>query len=130
MEDIVFIAGPYFGDGSYEVIESNIEEAERYAIALANYGIFFFCPHLHTRHFEVKSEAEEAFFKALDLLILSKCSALVALPRWRESSGARHEVDIFIKDHKPVFFMSSLKDIDQVVEWFKSRETKLPPSSF
>ena len=33
---IVFIAGPYTGDGTFEAIERNIREAEKYQIALAN----------------------------------------------------------------------------------------------
>lgn len=43
---IVFIAGPHFGNGRYETIEQNIQEAEATAIELANRSIHFFCPHL------------------------------------------------------------------------------------
>jgi len=41
---IVFIAGPYTGDGTFESIERNIREAEKYQIALANKEIGFFAP--------------------------------------------------------------------------------------
>jgi predicted methyltransferase MtxX (methanogen marker protein 4) len=51
---IVVIAGPYIGDGRLETIERNIREAELYAVALANRGIGFFCPHLHTHHLEAR----------------------------------------------------------------------------
>lgn len=89
---LIFIGGPYFGDGKRETIEANIREAEKYAIALANRGIFFFCPHLHTGHFGEKAKQGEDFYKALDFHILEKSDALLAMPRWRESSGARAEV--------------------------------------
>lgn len=40
---IVFIAGPYFGNGDKSKIQENIRNAERFQIALANAGIGFFC---------------------------------------------------------------------------------------
>lgn len=81
---IAFIAGPYFGDGSYDVIERNIQDAEVVAIELANRGVPFFCPHLHTRHFEAKAKAPEPFYHALDLHFLQNVAGcIIALPRGR-----------------------------------------------
>ena len=51
---IVFVAGPYTGDGKVETIERNIREAEKYQIALAEKQIGFFCAHNHTEHFSTK----------------------------------------------------------------------------
>lgn len=107
----VFIAGPYIGDGSYEVIDKNIGEAEQVAIELANRDIFFFCPHTHTRHFEAKAGAEEQFYKAMDMSYLDDCDCAVATPRWRESSGARNEVKRCVNQNKQVFYLRSLDDV-------------------
>lgn len=107
-----FIAGPYFGDGTYTIIEKNIREAERVAIELANRQIFFFCPHTHTRHFEAKAGAPEEYYKAMDIHHLLNCDFLVALPRWKESSGARKEIRIFRTKGKPIFYLHSLEDGD------------------
>ena len=49
--EIVFIAGPYTGDGTFESIERNIRAAEKFQIALANREVGFFCAHNHTEHF-------------------------------------------------------------------------------
>lgn len=115
---IVFIAGPYFGDGTYEQRERNIQEAEEYAIALANRGIAFFCYATHTRHFEVKANAPEPFYKALDAELLKRaCDAVLATPRWQESSGARNDVRLGREREMPIFFPESLDDLDEVEKW-------------
>jgi len=58
---IIFIAGPYFGDGNSNKIEENIRIAEKYQIALTNNKIGFFCPHNHTEHFSEKSKSFRKF---------------------------------------------------------------------
>lgn len=124
MEKRVFIAGPYIGDGTYKVIEKNITEAETVAIELANRGIFFFCPHTHTRHFEVKAKSPETFYKAMDMSYLDDCGLLVATPRWNESSGAREEVQNCKVRFKPVFYLGSLYDwetYDAIERYVKGR---------
>ena len=68
---IVFIAGPYIGDGTYESIEKNIRKAEKYQIALASQRIGFFCSHNHTEHLGEKgADAPEQFYYELDLHFL------------------------------------------------------------
>lgn len=75
--EVGFIAGPYIGDGTPEVVERNIADAEKVAIELANRGIPFFCPHTHTRHFQTKAKAPESFYKALDRWYLDKSNYLI-----------------------------------------------------
>ncbi len=121
---IVFIAGPYFGDGKYETIEQNIVDAERVAIELANRNIGFFCPHTHTRHFEFKAKAQESFYLSLDAAMLQLVGhAIVALPRWGTSAGARKEIKWAEENNLSVFYLSSLDDkktFDMIEKW--SRE--------
>lgn len=105
-----FVAGPYIGDGTYNTVENNIREAEIVAIELANRGIFFFCPHTHTRHFQLKAKAPESFYKELNFWHLLSCHFLVATPRWHESSGARNEVEECVRNHKPIFILNSVYD--------------------
>lgn len=112
---MIGIVGPYSGDGKFETIEKNIRKAEKYAIALANRGIHFYCAHLHTRHFEVKAKASEEFYKKQDLhIILSTCSALLAVPGWEASDGARIETMTFQQLGRPVFFPESPDDLDEI----------------
>ena len=101
---IVFIAGPYIGDGRVDTIEANIREAESYAIALANAGIGFFCPHLHTHHFGTKARADETIYHALDFHFLTHADAVLFTPRWHTSSGARRERAWAIAKDLPLFY--------------------------
>ena len=85
---IVFIAGPYTGDGTFEAIERNIREAEKYQIALANREVGFFCPHNHTAHFSGKKGATppEKFYYDLDFQFLMRAAdAVLAMPNWGKS---------------------------------------------
>ena len=116
--NMVFIAGPYFGDGRRETIEANIREAEEYAVALANLGIGFFCPHLHTQHFGDKAEAGEPFYHALDFMLLTRVAdAVLFTPRWMASAGARRE-QAWTKWRKmPEFYSTSSEDLSEIVAW-------------
>lgn len=116
--NIVAILGPYFGDGSYETIEANITKAEEYAKALANLGIGFFCPHNHTRHFEVKAEAGEPFYHRLDFgILLRVADAALFMPEWPASSGARREKAWCEWRGLKSFFPKSPQDLDEIAQW-------------
>lgn len=121
---IVFIAGPYYGDGKYETIEQNVQDAEKVAIALANRQVPFFCAHLHTRHFEQKAAAPENFYHSLDRAILIRAAdGILALPRWKESGGAQREIALADESEIPVFYLANLEDevvLNMVERWTKS----------
>ena len=117
---IVFIAGPYSGDGTVECIESNIREAERFQIELANRQIGFFCGHNHTEHFSTKkgSTASDDFFYELDLQFLFRAAdAVLAMPGWEASLGARREVEWAQNKGMVIFFPRDPHDMEEIVEW-------------
>lgn len=116
---IVYIAGPYFGDGKKETIEKNIREAEKYQIVLANNKIGFFCSHNHTEHFQEKAKASEEFYYELDFQFLTKCAdAVLAIPGWEKSKGARQEVDWAEKNHLPIFYPTSTNNLQELTFWY------------
>ena len=119
---IVFIAGPYFGDGTKEVIEKNIRAAEKYQVALANRKIGFFCPHNHTEHFEHKANTGEQFYYDLDFAFLTRMAdAVLAIPGWESSNGAKKEV-AWAKEHNlPVFYPASPDELGEVEQWAKKQ---------
>lgn len=117
---ILFIAGPYFSDGEYQKIENNIRMAEKYQIALANQGIGFFCSHNHTEHFEKKANAPEEFYKEMDLLILQRATdAMIAIPGWENSPGAKNEVAWAEENSMKIFYPRSHNDLDEIIKWVK-----------
>lgn len=120
---IVFIAGPYTGDGSCESIERNIREAEKYQIALANQQIGFFCSHNHTEHFSSKKGAiaPESFYYHLDFQFLQRiANAVLAVPGWEKSQGARSEIEWARANNLPIFFPKNSDDIEKVIRWAKT----------
>jgi hypothetical protein len=118
---IVFIAGPYFGDGDYEKIEQNIRNAEQYQISLANAEIGFFCPHNHTEHFEKKAHAPEDFYRSLDMEALNRLAdAIVAIPSWETSGGARAEIEWAKENNLPIFYPKSPQDLTEIINWAKN----------
>lgn len=117
---IIFIAGPYYSGGDIEKIERNICNAEKYQIALANAGAGFFCAHNHTRHFEVKAKTPESFYKELDMEFLKRAAdAVLAIPGWENSGGAKQEVEWAQRNGLRVFYPKSPDDLGEAVKWAK-----------
>lgn len=115
---IIFIAGPYFGEGDSDKIEKNIREAEKYQIALANQGIGFFCPHSHTEHFEKKAKAPENFYRELDMIFLKRIAdAILLIPGWEQSKGVKAEVEWAKKNNLKIFFPKSPDNLEEIIKW-------------
>ncbi len=122
---IVFIAGPYIGDGSAEAVEKNIRAAERFQVALANARVGFFCSHNHTEHFQQKAKAPEAFYHELDFRFLTQLAdAVLAVPGWEKSAGASREVEWAKANGLPVFFPQSPEDMAEIVAWASGNGAK------
>lgn len=127
---IVAVLGPYFGDGQHDTIAANIKEAEEYAIALANLGIGFFCPHTHTRHFEELAQAPETFYHTLDIAIMTRVvDAALFTPRWKTSTGAKAENAWCVSNEIRCFYPNNPTDLMDIIEWstevFSSRVAML-----
>ncbi len=119
---IVFIAGSYFGDGTREIIEKNVREAEKYQIALANARIGFFCAHNHTEHFSSgeKADAPEEFYHELDMHFLKNISdAVLAIPGWKKSKGAQKEIKWAQQNNLLIFHPKAPSDIGDIIKWAK-----------
>lgn len=117
---IMFIAGPYFGDGKPETIEANIARAESYQVALANLGIGFFCPHNDTHRFEIKAKQGEEFYRNLDMTFIDRsANAILAIPGWETSNGAKSEIEFAKQKGLPIFYPKSPGDIEEIITWAK-----------
>jgi hypothetical protein len=121
---VVFIAGPLTtgGDGSRAYIESNVKKAEAYSISLANAGIYFFCAHMHSSfHTEKGSTAPEEYYYKLDFEILKRAAdAVLAVPGWEKSMGAKKEVEWAEKNKIKVFYPKDPSDIQGIIVWAKA----------
>jgi len=121
---IVYIAGPLttgWDRKDHKFIEDKIRAAEEYAIALVNQGIGFFCSHAHTAfHNEKGSKMSESYYYELAREFMKRSAdALLAMPGWETSKGAKMEVNLAKELNLPIFYPKSPDDLSEIIEWAK-----------
>lgn len=87
---VIYIAGKYRGPNAWAV-EQNIRAAEDVAAKVWSMGHVALCPHANSRHMD--GVASDEHFLAGTLELLRRCDAVVLVPNWRDSAGARAEVE-------------------------------------
>ena len=97
---VVYIAGKYRGKTPWEV-EQNIRAAEDVGAKVIAAGHMPLIPHANTRHME--GLADDAFFLAGTMELLRRCDAVVLVPGWSTSVGAKAEVVEAQRLDLPVF---------------------------
>src|SRR3990167_8533562 len=83
---IIYLSGPYSG-----LTDVNIQAAREIAIELWEKVFTVFTPHLNTARMEIDCKASYEQYIIGDLEILWGCDAVVMLPNWKESRGAKIE---------------------------------------
>lgn len=119
MAQVVYIAGPYSGKffhdyRAYEEIDRNIAQAREAAAKLASAQVRYFCPHLHSAHFEVIApDVPTSFWYDLDNHFLKfACTGILLLPGWWESRGSKAEKKLAEELRLPVFY-----DVEEAIQW-------------
>lgn len=123
---IIYIAGPLTAgwDGKdREYLATKIKAAENYGVVLANNYIGFFCSHAHTSfHHEKGSTAPEDFYYTLGKEFLKRSAdAVLAMPEWENSIGAKMEIELAKELNLPIFFPKSPDDLDEIIKWVKEQ---------
>lgn len=72
-------------------VDANIAVARRCAVQLWEQGHAVICPHLNTAHMERDCRLDHGAWLAGDFKMIARCDAIVMLPGWEESKGARME---------------------------------------
>jgi len=101
---VVYIAGKYRGPNPWSV-EQNIQAAQAVAAKVIAAGHMPLTPHLNTAHME--GLADDAFFLAGTMELLRRCDAVLCVGNWRDSVGARAEVEEARRLGLPVFGVGS-----------------------
>lgn len=110
---IVYTAGPY-RPGHGRTVADNIAAARKVAIELWRMGHFALCPHLNTANFEDDAELPDEYYLDGDLKALARCDAVVMLPAWTESEGAKGEHDYALAAGIPVYYYPELPELHPV----------------
>jgi len=97
---VVYIAGPFRSSNSWQQ-EQNIRAAEAVALEVWRRGMVALCPHLNTRNFQGAAPDEVWLHGHLELL--SRCDAVLLVPGWESSEGAKREIEFAAKRGIPVF---------------------------
>lgn len=87
---VIYIAGKYRGPNAWAV-EQNIRAAEEVAAKVWAMGHVAMCSHANARHM-LEGVCSEEHALAGTLELLRRCDAVVLVPNWRDSAGARAEV--------------------------------------
>ena len=85
---VVYIAGKFRGATPWQV-QQNVRAAEEAALAVWRMGLFALCPHKNTEHFD-KELADDVFVEGTKEM-LRRCDAVLLVPGWTASVGARGE---------------------------------------
>lgn len=111
---VVFVSGP-FRAASVWGMEENIRKAERVALEIWCMGAAVICPHANTRYFQ--GEATDDLWLKGDLAILERCDAMVLVPGWELSAGARDEYGHAARHEIPVYEWGKLEDRVALRRW-------------
>jgi nucleoside 2-deoxyribosyltransferase len=98
---LVYIAGPYRGS-SFLKQEQNIAAARAFGAQVPALGAMPVIPHTNTAHFDELAPAQ--FWLDGTLEMMRRCDAVLAMPNWRQSEGARGEIAEAERIGIPVFF--------------------------
>lgn len=105
---LIYVAGKYTDPRGSYYVEQNIRWAEDIARQLWQMGAGVICPHTNTRHFDGAATWEQ--FMAGDLVMVERCDALVMVPNWLDSKGARMEADHAFANRVRVFLWPADRD--------------------
>lgn len=100
---VLYIAGPFTDDDEIHGISLNILNASKIALDCWKKGWAVICPHKNTAGFEHVSDVDPGVWYHGDLAFLVRCDAILLIPGWEESSGARTEQAFAIKHNIPMF---------------------------
>lgn len=89
---LVYVAGP-FSAPTREGVEANIRRAVDLGVEVAKLGAFPVIPHANTADPRFEHVQPYQFWIDATMAMLRTCDALITVPGWEKSSGARGEVE-------------------------------------
>lgn len=102
---VIYTAGPFRPTEAGNMYEThqNIERAKLAALQIWRAGHVALCPHANTG-LEFQGAAPDDVWLAGDLVLLERCDAILMLPGWEDSSGAKLEKAYAVDKGLSVFY--------------------------
>lgn len=116
---LVYVAGP-FSAPTRAGVEANIARAVAVGLEVARIGLYPIIPHANTAHPDFEKIQPYTFWIGATMAMLKPCRAMVLVPGWETSSGARSENAWMVERCRPVF--ASVKDLDL---WAKKQQAEI-----
>lgn len=115
---IIYLTGPFRGDGSKEAKQANIQMAKKFVQIFIENKIAYYSPHLNIDQEIIDLPGgENTFSWNMNFEILKRSDALAVLPGWENSSGTRKEIEEAKKLNLPVFYLDQKDSINNIINW-------------
>lgn len=99
----VYLAGPITAKNGHAV-EDNVARAVKLYWECLRRGIPAFCPQLSAAFPSAHSTVDYETWLNYDFAVIDRCTHILMLPRWQESTGAKREYDYARDKGIPVIF--------------------------
>lgn len=120
---LIYCAGPYSAPTRAGIVK-HISAATEVAVEVARIGGMPVCPHSMTADHRFDAVQGYGFWIEGTLLLLRVCEAVMLVPGWEHSKGARGEVLEAQELGMPVFQPG---DYDGLAWWLRGNAETLPP---
>jgi len=98
---LVYVAGPYSARWWWQKLW-NVWQAWRVARDVWQHGHMAHCTYIETVFLDNVMSHDEWLTR--DLVILTRCDAMIMCPRWRTSKGAVKEHNFAVERNMPIFY--------------------------
>lgn len=109
---VVYTAGPIRSKNGPWGVHLNVQQAREIAKELWDEGFAVVCPQTNTEHMDSAGHSNVEMFLRGDKEIITRCDAVIMLPGWEESDGARKEFAFAHDIGKPVYIWPNKPERD------------------
>jgi len=114
-DKVIYTAGPIRGNsqwGDRWALHRNIEMAKCFARKLWMRGWAVICPQANTEDMDGSDIDGKGIFLDGDLVLIDRCDAVLMLPGWKNSEGAKGEYAYAVATGKTVYMdLSDVPDL-------------------
>lgn len=117
---VIFLAGPFRGDGTNEAQKKNIEAARKFVDIFINNDIPYYSPHMNIDCELIGREYDASIFSMeLNREMLDRSDALAVLPNWENSKGTIGEINYAEEKGFKIFYLDKDNFLEEIKNWLE-----------